>query len=202
MIRNDYMKMVRSTGGARFAELAALGETVFHAGDLGNLWGIKKQRTLYETLSRYCRKGLLYRIHKGMYSLKNPSAIQPFLLGVKALHRYAYISCETILFDIGMINQPSREITIISSISKRYSVAGHRFRSRKLADKFLFNDYGIELRDGVRIASSARAIADMLYFYPRKHFDAPIDWPEVKKIMASIGYTLHPDSYDDSSPAN
>lgn len=193
MIRN------RSTAGARIADLAILGEQVFHADDLANLWKIRKRSTLYETLSRYTKTGLLHRVHKGLYSLKNVTDINPLLLGVKAIHGYAYISCETVLYDAGLINQPSYEITIISTASKRFVVGEHRFRSRKLADRFLYNDIGIEIQDGVRRASTSRAVADMLYFHPKKYFDAPIDVPAVQKIIHTVGYTLSLDSYDDSS---
>lgn len=192
-------KKAKSTANTRFAALASLGETVFHADDLSVLWGITNKNTLYTTLKRYAAQGLLHRIYNGFYSLKDIADISPLLLGVKALHGYAYISCETILYDAGIINQPPQEITIVSTTSKRFTVGGHRFRSRMLTDKFLYNDTGIEIQNGVRIATATRAIADMLYFHPKKYFDAPIDLPSVQKIIHDIGYTISLDSYDDSS---
>ena len=68
----------------RFAALAQLGEVVFHTDDLANLWRITNKNTLYTTIKRYVAQGLLFRIHKGFYALKNPKDIDPLLLGVKA----------------------------------------------------------------------------------------------------------------------
>lgn len=182
----------RDSAGDRFARLAALGESVFHASDLANLWNIRKPQTLHTTLSRYVASGLLHRIHKGLYTLHQSTDLDPHLLGVKALHALAYVSCESVLFDHGIINQPPQEMTLVSGVSKRFTIAHHRFRSRKLRDNFLMNDAGITTHNGVRIASLPRAIADMLYFYPKKYFDAPnrIRWSEVRAIVDAVGYTL------------
>lgn len=183
-------KKRRNTAGERFALLAGMNEQVVHADDLKNLWHIQNSATLRMTLTRYCQQGLLHRIHKGLYSLKPPTALSPYLLGIKAVHSVAYISCETVLFDRGIINQPPQYISIISSVSRRFSVLGKTYRSRKLADRFLFNNSGIEMQDGVRIASLSRAIADTLYFNPKKYLDVPtaVDWKTVQNIVHLIGY--------------
>ena len=71
-------------------------------------------------------------------------------------------------------------------------LAGHAYRSRRLSDKFLLNDAGVLREGSIRIASPARAVADMLYFNPRYHFDASahIDWIEVDRMQKDIGYTI------------
>jgi predicted transcriptional regulator of viral defense system len=182
----------RHSAGQRFALLAAMGETVFHAGDIANLWNIHNKNTLYTTLVRYQNAGMLYRIYKGLYSLKKINDIDPRLLGVKALHIPAYISCESVLFDSGVINQPPREITLVSGLSKRFTIAGYKFRSRKLKDAFLYNDAGIKTVNGFRLALPERAAADMLYFSPKKYLDAfgskIINWKQVRSINSQIGY--------------
>ena len=174
----------------RFAQLAALGMSVFHAGDMANLWHITNQNTLSKTLSRYASSGMIYRIHKGFYSIKKPSDLDPYLVGIKALHGPAYVSCESVLFDNGIINQSPQEITLVGRASKRFAIAGHRFRARKLRDIFLLNDIGITTKNGVRVASLDRAVADMLYFNPKKYFDAlnPRLLDNAKKITDAIGY--------------
>lgn len=186
-------KDTRDSAGDRFARLAVLGESVFHASDLANLWNIRNPQTLHTTLSRYVASGLLHRLHKGLYTLQPNADLDPRLLGIKALHTPAYVSCESVLFDHGIINQPPQEITLVSRISKRFTIAHHRFRSRKLHDNFLMNDAGVTTHHGVRIASLPRAVVDMLYFYPNKYFDAPkrIHWGEVRAIAAIVGYTLN-----------
>ncbi len=187
-------KDLRTSGGERFSRIAALGEVVFHADDVANLWGIFNKNTLYKTLSRYVADGLIHRVYKGLYAIKKPNEIDPFLLGVKAIHAPAYVSCESVLYRLGILNQPPQEITLVSSFSKHFSIASTRYKSRKMRDEFLFNDAGIETKDGVRIASLPRAVADMLYFNPRKYFDAGdsrlIPWDKVKEIAGAVGFTI------------
>ncbi len=182
----------RGSTGARLAEIAVRDEVIFHTQDMGVLWGISDKNTLYTTLRRYTSKGLLKRIYKGLYSLKDLHELDPILLGVKALHGPAYLSCESVLFRVGIINQPTHIITLVSGISRQFTILTHRYRSRKLADMFLMNDIGIESSSGVRTASVSRAVADMLYFNPKKYFDAPqlIDWGAVREIGDALGYSL------------
>ncbi len=181
----------------RFAQLARMGISVFHAGDLANLWKIRNRNTLYTTLKRYVKSGLLHRIYKGLYSLKPVEQIDPLLLGVKALHKYAYISAETVLTQAGIIQQVIGRITLISSQSKKFSIGENHYHSRKLTDRFLYNPTGITEEQGVKKAAVERAVADLLYFNPRAHFDAEkfINWNKIKHIQKQIGYPLTPDRY-------
>ncbi|MSU75792.1 MAG: hypothetical protein EXS55_04755 [Candidatus Magasanikbacteria bacterium] len=180
----------RDSSGERFSHLAAMGEVVFHTGDLANLWNIRNTSTLHVTLSRYVLQGLLFRLQNGLYSIKSPIDLPPYLVGLKVLHGPAYISCETVLFDAGVISQPSRSIAIVSGVSRRFTLAGHDYISRQLADAFLFNDTGVNIKDGARIADLPRAVADILYFNPKKYFDVPtaIPWDAVWDIIRAIGY--------------
>lgn len=182
----------RESSGGRFSRLAALGEQIFHADDLANLWNIRNASTLHMTLSRYVSQGLLFRIQNGLYATKKPADLDPHLIGLKALHGPAYISCETVLFNAGVINQPPQVITIVSSASRQFTLAGHDYRSRKLADAFLFNSAGVYTKSGVRIANLSRAVADTLYFNSKKYFDVPseIAWDAVRDIVRAIGYPM------------
>ena len=179
-----------NTTQRRFVMLAALGEVVFHVGDLANLWDISDKNTLHTTLKRYTKQGLIYRVFRGLYAIRPVEKINPLLLGTKVAHEFSYVSTETVLADKGIIMQDIGQITIISSKSKKFSIADHNFRSRQLADMYLFNPVGIEMKNGVRTATVTRAMADMLYFNPCAHFDAHtlIDWKKVKKMQKEIGY--------------
>lgn len=196
--KNDKILNKPAARSERFAQIAKLGEIIFHAQDLANLWQIKSKNTLYTALKRYAQKGLLFRVYKGLYSIKPVDEIDSRLLGVKALHSPAYVSCETILAQAGIINQNIGNITLISSKSKKFSVAGYVFYSRKLQDKYLQQTAGIILEDRIRAATVERAAADLLYFNPRYFFDneKQINWREVKKIQKLIGYPLTPKRYD------
>lgn len=175
---------------SRFSQIARLGEDVFYAKDLANLWQIRSTNTLYTTLKRYVQKGWLFRIYKGLYSIKPLGQLNPLKLGAKALHRYAYISAETVLAQAGLIQQEIKEITLVSSISKRFSIGDYHYYSRQLKDEYLFNDAGVKNENGLRIAVPERAVADILYFNPKAHFDARemIDWKKVREIQKEIGY--------------
>jgi len=182
----------------RFAQLAKLGEIVFHIDDLANLWGITNKNTLYTAIKRYVKKGILFRIYKGFYAIKPPNEIDPYFLGIKALHSYAYISCESILRDRGIIQQELSAITLVSGKNKRFSLAGNNYYSRKLPDQFLYQQAGVNAADnGVRRASVERAIADLLYFNPHAYFDAEklIDWQKVQTLQKEIGYPKTPRRY-------
>jgi len=182
--------VITNTTQARFAKLARLEEQVFHIGDLANLWNIGNKNTLYTTLKRYAQEGLLFRVYRGVYSIKPVSQINPYLLGVKALHKLAYISTETVLSDAGIILQKMQYITIVSSESKKFVIGGVNYRSRQLSDKFLFQKNGVDIKGGVNVATVERAVADLLYFQPNFHFDNPnrIDWDKVEKIQKEMGY--------------
>lgn len=188
MVKNPKIQYLK-----RFAELAKLGEVVFHSDDLANLWHITNKNTLYTTLKRYAEQGLLFRIYKGFYAIKPLVEIDPLLLGVKALHAYAYVSTETILAEEGIIQQEVSAITLISNKIKRFSVAGRLYYSRKLADEFLYRPNGIiTFENGVRKATRERAVADLLYFNPHAYLDAArlIDWKKVKALQKELGYPL------------
>ena len=178
-------KDIRGSGGERLARIAALGELVFHTSDLANLWGISNKNTLNKTLSRYVADGLIHRVYKGLYAIKKPGEIDPFLLGVK----------ESVLYKNGILNQLPQAVTLVSQFSRHFFIAGTQYRSRKMSDNFLFNDVGIEMKGGVRIASIPRAVADMLYFNPRKYFDAGdsglIEWNKVREIANAVGYVIN-----------
>ena len=176
----------------RFAQLARMGGVVFHISDLANLWQIGNKNTLHTTLRRYVQKGLLFRIYRGFYSLKEIKQIDPIILGIKALNRFAYLSAESVLFKIGIISQVSRQITLVSSVSKKFVLGNNFYFVRKLNDKFLFNPVGLKLENSYYQASVERAVADLLYFNPHYFFDGArrINWKKVKEIQKELGYPI------------
>ena len=163
---------IRVSGADRFAQLAAMGEVAFTTQDAATIWNIKNRSTLRMLLARYVKRGLLYRIWRGLYSVVPPAKINPMLLGIKALHRYAYVSCETVLFNEGLINQRLTEITLVSNVSRRFLLLGNYYRSRKMRDEALYDASGISVQNGVRIASIERAKRDMDYYNSKKYYDA------------------------------
>lgn len=180
----------------RIALLAKTGERIFHTEDLANLWSVQNKNTLRVTLKRYVDNGLIYRIYRGFYSLIPIGEIDPVLIGARALHRFCYLSTETILRHEGYILQSVDYFTFISSKSLGFIIDGHKFKSRQLDEKYLYNPEGILLKDGVKVATTERAICDILYFNPNYHFDRPIDWRKIRSMQKRIGYPLTTHRYD------
>lgn len=162
---------------------------LFHANDLALLWGITNKNTLYTTIKRYKQNGVLIPIHKGFYSVAPLLELDPIALGVSYLHSYVYLSTETILAREGIIAQAIPAITLISNTSKKFELAGNYYVVRKMKDEFLYNDLGIVQKDDHREATVERAVADLLYFNPKYHFDnrEAINWAKVKHIQKEVG---------------
>lgn len=194
---NNKSKKIKQRQDDKFAQIARLGESVFHTQDLASLWQIKNSNTLYTLIKRYKKRGLLFGVYKGFYSLKPVDQIDQTMLGIKALHNFAYVSTETVLVQAGIIQQNIHDITFISSQSKKFSIGDNHYRSRKLKDLYLFQPAGIIDERGIKIATVERAIADLLYFNPKAYFDGEklIDWQKVKNIQKEIGYPLTPERY-------
>ncbi|MFH1537203.1 MAG: hypothetical protein ABID45_04390 [Patescibacteria group bacterium] len=180
----------KNTTQYRFVKLARMNEIIFHSADLANIWNIKNKNTLYTTLTRYVKQGLIFRIYRGLYSIKPIEQLDPYLLGLKAMHKYCYISTETVLAQAGIMQQKMDYITLIGSKSKRFLIGNYNYYCRQLDDKFLFQYAGIIKKDGINIATTERAIADLLYFNKNAYFDAKdkIDWKKVNKIQKILGY--------------
>lgn len=113
-----------------------------------------------------------------------------FEIGSSALHAYSYVSTETVLVQHGIIFQQLHHVTYCSDKTRVIEIGENTYRSRQLKAKFLYNDCGIVKMKGYQVASLERAIADMLYFDPKYHFDSQsnIDWEKVRNIQKEVGY--------------
>jgi predicted transcriptional regulator of viral defense system len=164
--------------------------SIYTLQDLAVIWGIKNRNTLYVTLSRYVKRGHLKKLRRGLYATVDLDQINPVELGLTALHRYGYLSTESVLVEAGIIFQDITQITLISEKSQRFDLAGRRFLVRQMKKDFLYNQAGIVVDSGLKKATVERAVADLIYYNPSFHFDARdlIDWPKVKLIQEQIGY--------------
>ena len=174
----------------RISEHNRIDRKIFHTNDLAVLWKITSRHNLYMTITRYIDKGVLFPIYKGLYSTVPLSSLNPLELGQAIIHRYTYLTAESVLSQAGMISQAVYDYTFVADISKRVLVGAWPFRFRQLKDEYLYNPAGIVDQDGVFIATPERAVADMLYFNPRYHFDVPesIDFEKVRSIQKEVGY--------------
>jgi hypothetical protein len=174
----------------RIRELIQLDRKIFHTGDLAVLWDIYSKNTLYTTIKRYVKKGILIPVYKGLYSTVPLSRLDPLELGKAIIHRFTYLSTESVLSQAGIIFQATYAYTFVSDLPKKITVDSMSFLFRKLKPEYLHNPLGILNQNGIFMASPERAVADMLYFNPRYHFDAAdiIDFEKVKLIQKEVGY--------------
>jgi predicted transcriptional regulator of viral defense system len=174
----------------RISELIKVDRKIYHTNDLALLWNITNKNTLYTTIKRYVQKGVLVPIYKGLYSTIPLSQVDPLELGKAIIHRYTYLSTESVLAAAGVISHVTYAYTFVSDITKSVSVGSDSFLFRQLKDEYLYNPTGIENRNGVFVATLERAAADMLYYNPKYHFDIreSIDFKKVNAIQKEVGY--------------
>lgn len=183
------MYRIKKQNLSNIALLLKQDQNLFHTQGLALIWGINNRNTLYTTIKRYVKKGVLVRVKKGFYSTVNPQKIDPVKLGVFYLHDYTYLSTESVLSKNGIINQEPFKITLVSQVSKRFSIFKNQYLSRQMKLSVLYQKLGINKVNGYLQANLSRAVVDMLYFNPRYHFDAKnlINWDQVKKYQAKMG---------------
>ena len=158
--------------------------------DLGVLWGISNDKTLAVTVSRYAKRGLLYRVRKGLYSKIPPDRLDYRELGCALMGKYSYLSCESVLSNHGVINQLPSAYTFVGRFSQKVTIGGRAFICRKLSPRLLLNRVGISDLPNYSEASLARAVADMRYYSPMYYLDGEtlVDQNEVKRIKGLVGY--------------
>jgi hypothetical protein len=174
----------------RINDLLKQDRKLYHSQDLAILWGIANKNTLYTTIKRYVKNGVLISIYKGLYSTVPLSRLNPLELGKAIIHRYTYHTTESVLAQAGIIFQMTYQYTFVSDLSKKVTVDSISFLFRKLKDVYLYHPAGIEDHNGNYAATPERAVADMLYFSPQYHFDnlEAVDFERVKFLQRSIGY--------------
>jgi len=172
------------------SELIKLDRKLFHTNDLALLWGITNKHNLYMTITRYIDRGVLIPIYKGLYSTVPISNLDPLELGKAIIHRYTYLTTESVLAQAGVISQITYAYTFVNDISKKVTVGSQAFVFRRLKAAYLYNTAGLVDQKGIFVASPERAAADMLYFNPKYHFDVPesLDMDKVKSLQKEIGY--------------
>lgn len=173
----------------RINELIKTGKNVFPIQDIAFIWKIKNKNTLYTTLKRYVKKGLIYRLRKGIYSLKPKNQLSILEIASAIIPGYHYLSTETILQKEGVIFQSSNQLTFVANKNLKIKFDDYLIRTRKMKADYLFNPLGIKKENHTLIADKERAITDILYFNKNYHFDNKIiNWKKVKHYQKLIGY--------------
>ena len=166
-------------------------QKLFRSSDLKTIWGISNSNTLYKTIDRLTKKQVLIPLQKGFYSIIPIDQLDPILIGFRGINHFNYLSTESILSLNGIINQSPSKFTFISKKSRTFTVNLNTYLVRQLKPSSLNNPLGItQNSDGVFVANTERAVADMLYFQKNYHFDADnfINWTLVKSYQKKLGY--------------
>lgn len=160
----------------------------YHTQDLAVIWGISNKNTLYKTISRYLKNGVLRSVYKGFYNTVPLEQLDPVELGLASLHTFAYLSTESVLAAAGVINQNPTAITLISSVSKNFKIGDNIYKARQLKGQNLFIDLGLVDKSGYFVATPERAAADLLYFDPKYFIDNKelLNWSQVIQIRKEV----------------
>lgn len=164
-------------------------QKLFHTEDLAMLWQTTNRNTLYTTIKRYVKRGILIPVHKGLYSTLALGEVDIKQVGLKHVHGYSYVSTETVLAEAGVITQEVKVVSLVGERSVKFKINGVRYSCRRMVPKYLYQSVGINMENGVRSASVARAVVDLRYFNPGYQLDglSLVDVKEIKKIKKEMG---------------
>ena len=165
-------------------------KNTFATADLAILWEMENKNNLYTTIQRYLKRHILYSLQRGLYSTLPLEKLNHFELGCAIAGPSSYISAETILQQHGIIMQNIEKITLFGSKKKEFTIAGQPYLCRYLNPKYLLNRQGITEKNTYSIATTDRAVADLLHLNPRYYFDnqLAIDQQKIKLLSTKIGY--------------
>lgn len=156
-------------------------KTVFSVTDIVILWREENIKATRVRLNYYVKKGDLYRIRRGLYA-KDTNYDKPEL-AVK-IFTPAYVSFETVLAKEGLIFQYQEKMTVASYLTREIEVDGQKYIFRKIKDSVLVNSMGVKQTNNTSVATTERALLDMLYFgdYQIDNLRG-INWERVLEIL-------------------
>lgn len=165
------------------AKLHQSSKTVLTTRDLALIWRETNQNNLKSKIAYYVKQGVLMRLTRGIFAKDknyNPKEL------ATSIYTPSYISFETALREAGIIFQHYDAIFVAGSWPKTIKIGEFAITFRKLKKTVLYNPLGVERRQHYGIATPERAFMDMLYLFPRYHFDnlKMIDWEKCFKIAS------------------
>jgi hypothetical protein len=141
--------------------------TVFTIDEIAMLFGEDERKNLKSKINYYVKKGNLKNIRKGIYSKID---YDPLELATK-IYTPSYISLETVLEREGIIFQKYETIFVVSYLSRKIEVDGHKIQYRRIKEEILINDKGVNQRENYAIAIKERAFLDIIYLYKDYYFN-------------------------------
>jgi len=145
----------------KLTKLLLSGLSVFTLDDLGIIWGQKNRSTTRQSARDYAQSGDLVRLHQGVYCLPN-STPDRFLLANKLLAP-SYVTGLSVLVKAGLSYQYTDRIFSVASYNKSIQTAEGEFVYSQVKSSILFNPLGILNTNQTSVASSERAVTDLIY---------------------------------------
>ncbi len=160
-------------------------QTIFNVSEFSQLVDGYQGERLYSALKFANKTGDIKRITRGVYTLtKDYSRLE---LGNR-LRVPSYVSSYTVLQQSGVVFQPYTSIFLMAKRSEILDVDGQKYIYRKMQDKILLNSLGINITDGVAVASVERALCDKLYLEGEEHFDnvRSVNWELMTQLNKEV----------------
>jgi predicted transcriptional regulator of viral defense system len=163
----------------RFKELYKVLERdkyyIFSCEDVLSFYPQEKKSNLRELIYRWCKKGWIYPLKRGLYELTFPKDfVVPDLYVANKLYTPSYISLETALSKYSIIPEVSMAVTSITTKPTREFKNKHGLFGYRTVKPWVFIGYCVEKYGDfdVLIAEPEKALIDYLYFksYRNKEF--------------------------------
>lgn len=163
---------------------------IFTTSDLAVLWEMENENSLWTTVQRYLKRGILHAIQRGLYATIPLSKLNPFELGCAVSGPSSYVSAETILQKEGVIVQSLNKVTLFGSKQKEFEVAGKKYWCRYLNSTYLLNREGVVEKKIYSLASLERAVVDLLHINPSYYIDnqLALDQKKIVQLKRKVGY--------------
>ena len=160
-------------------------KNIFNVDDLVAIWQSAKRRDALESVKGYIRRGKIFNLYKGIYSLRKD--FDNFELAQK-LFTPSYISYYSALALHGIIFQKYSDIHLCALDSKVIEINKRKFIYHKIKKSILYNQRGFSNEKNYLIASPERAICDSLYLNKNITFDNLRNLEREKMIAISKIY--------------
>lgn len=158
-------------------KMTDLEKSYFSVADLEKILGIKKN-SLYVTLNRLVKNGVLIRLKKNIYSLFT-KVIDYEKIGSE-IYFPSYLSFEQALSQYSILSQiPFTETFATPRLTKKIEINGMTIEYSHLPKSLFF---GYVLSDGKYIAEPEKALLDTLYMVSRGKRSLTIEELDLKNI--------------------
>ena len=171
------MKRIRPKDTELLTKLSAFGKAYFSVADLERILGFSRE-SLYVTLNRLVKAGVLKRLRKNVYVIFNELVDTEKI--ANELYFPCYLSFKSALSYYGILSQvPYMLIFATVKPSKKMKIGNFEAEFRHLKEDLFF---GYILKDGKNIAEPEKALLDELYMVVRGEGGLDIEELDLRDI--------------------